>query len=221
MRSVILEFFKRRGGHIYSPRLQKELAKYEDRVVRAKAAGKSSAFKKANKNNGNLSNLVEPKINQPEPEPEEIIDTVVSKSLSPTKRTTKSQMDGFDGFWAAYPRKVAKGAAERAYAKALSVITDPDPPSVLRAAAERFAASDPDPQFTPHPATWLNSRRWEDEPDERSSTNPNQVARGGPSPSEARRAGAALAIAQRRADRGSEADDGGGYPGAQVLSFRG
>ena len=70
MRSVILEFFKRRGGHIYSPRLQKELAKYDNRIERAKKGGKCSAAKKANKNNEELPILVEPKPNQPEPEPE-------------------------------------------------------------------------------------------------------------------------------------------------------
>jgi hypothetical protein len=33
------------------------------------------------------------------------------------------------------------------------------------AAAERFAA-DPnrDPDYTPHPATWLNQDRWDDDP---------------------------------------------------------
>jgi hypothetical protein len=33
----------------------------------------------------------------------------------------------------------------------------------LREAARLFAATLPDPKFTPHPATWLNGERWLDE----------------------------------------------------------
>jgi uncharacterized protein YdaU (DUF1376 family) len=222
----VLDFFDRQGGEITHKRLMFELEKAQEKSIIRSRSGIKGAQAKALKNknmaSANASANAEPLLkHSSEPEPEEIIDTVVSKSLSSPRQSAKSQMDGFDDFWSAYPRKVAKGAAERSYAKALSVIADPDPPSVLRSAAERFAASNPDPQFTPHPATWLNSRRWEDETDERPDPSSSQTARGGQSPSEARRAGAALAIAQLRAARGGEADDGGGYPGAQVVSFRG
>jgi hypothetical protein len=71
--------------------------------------------------------------------------------------------DPFDDFWDAWPRKVAKPRARKAYAKALRD-TSAD---VILAAACRFRD---DPQrkhrpieYTPHPATWLNDRRWEDE----------------------------------------------------------
>jgi uncharacterized protein YdaU (DUF1376 family) len=220
----VLELLTIVGNCVTQTRLRKEIENANEKSAKRSEAGKLGVAAKSLKNNNTHQANAEPLLKHSlelEPEPEEIIDTVVSKSLSSPRRSAKSQMDGFDDFWSAYPRKVAKGAAERSYAKALSVIADPDPPSVLRAAAERFAASNPDPQFTPHPATWLNSRRWEDEPDERPDLSSSQTARGGQSPSEARRAGAALAIAQLRAARGGEADDGGGYPGAQVVSFRG
>ena len=64
---------------------------------------------------------------------------------------------GFDDFWAAYPRKVGKQAAIRAWP-----------------AASRFAqqiADDlrtrqdwSDPTYIPHPSTYLHGRRWEDRP---------------------------------------------------------
>ncbi len=79
----------------------------------------------------------------------------------------KQSPDGFDSFWRAYPRKVAKDAARRAYSKALESAT----PAELLAGAERLAeerAREPDPtkreKFTPHPATWLNGERWKDAP---------------------------------------------------------
>ena len=65
-------------------------------------------------------------------------------------------------FWKAYPRKVAKGAAEKAFARVAVEA------AVLIAAIERQKQSDQwtrdGGQFIPHPATWLHQRRWEDEP---------------------------------------------------------
>jgi hypothetical protein len=68
---------------------------------------------------------------------------------------------GFDAFWAAYPRKVGKEAARRAFAKAR---TDLD---TLLAAIERQRGSaqwqKDGGQYIPNPATWLQQGRWEDE----------------------------------------------------------
>jgi hypothetical protein len=67
----------------------------------------------------------------------------------------------FDRFWAAYPRKVCKKAARKAFDK---VETDID---TLLYALEQHKKSDQwrkgNGQFIPHPATWLNNERWEDE----------------------------------------------------------
>lgn len=70
----------------------------------------------------------------------------------------------FDRFWAHYPRKEAKGAARKAWMKRK--------PS--EALTERIIAAvdrqkntpkwkEEQGRFIPHPATWLNSERWEDE----------------------------------------------------------
>ncbi len=71
---------------------------------------------------------------------------------------------GFEAFWAAYPRKTAKPDAVRAFARlkpSESVL------QAMLAALARQAASEQwtkdGGQFIPHPATWLNKRRWEDE----------------------------------------------------------
>jgi uncharacterized protein YdaU (DUF1376 family) len=69
------------------------------------------------------------------------------------------ELNGFEIFWKLYPRKTGKGAARRAYDVAWKK-TDEEG---IFAAAERYAASNPDPKFTPHPATWLNQERWLDE----------------------------------------------------------
>lgn len=65
----------------------------------------------------------------------------------------------FDAWWAAYPRKVAKDAARKAYAKARKRADA----GTLLSAAQRYAKAQDDPKFTKHPATWLNGGCWDDE----------------------------------------------------------
>lgn len=72
----------------------------------------------------------------------------------------------FDQFWAAYPRKQAKEKAWRAWKK-----LDPDE-ALCRQMAKALDRHRRSQQwqrdggaYIPYPATWLNGRRWEDEPD--------------------------------------------------------
>lgn len=75
--------------------------------------------------------------------------------------TTKDNNSSFDSFWEVYPRKVGKGQARTAFAKALKKATIEE----IIEGAQRLA-SDPnlDLQFCPHPSTWLNGERWTDAP---------------------------------------------------------
>lgn len=65
----------------------------------------------------------------------------------------------FDVFWKAYPRKVAKKAARKAFAKALNEVSLP----AILEAIEQYKANKPDYCDYCHPATWLNDGRYEDE----------------------------------------------------------
>jgi len=71
--------------------------------------------------------------------------------------------DPFDTFWREYPRKVGKGDARKKFAKALTKTSFDN----IMAALERVKASaqwtKDGGQFVPHPATWLNQERWDDE----------------------------------------------------------
>jgi hypothetical protein len=66
----------------------------------------------------------------------------------------------FEEFWKAYPRKVAKGSASRAFAKAVKKTS----PATIIEAVKLFAVScaGKEPDFIPHAATWLNAERWSD-----------------------------------------------------------
>ena len=70
---------------------------------------------------------------------------------------------GWVRFWAVYPRRVSKGDARKAWAKAVTNGTDPE---VIIKGAEAYAASrtGQEPRYTCHPATWLNRERWNDDP---------------------------------------------------------
>jgi len=70
--------------------------------------------------------------------------------------------DRFAEFWQAYPRKVAKPAAEKAWRK-VAAEADAIMAGLRRQAGCEQWAKDGG-QFIPYPATWLNGRRWEDAP---------------------------------------------------------
>ena len=68
-----------------------------------------------------------------------------------------ASLAGFDDFWKAYPRKVAKGSAVKAWRTAIKKANVEE---IIRA-TEKYKWPD-DPKFIPHPATWLNAERWAD-----------------------------------------------------------
>lgn len=66
----------------------------------------------------------------------------------------------FDDFWLLYPRRVAKKDARKMWGRVPAELHV----EVLTAlVAWRQVWSDKDPEYLPHPATWLNGERWEDE----------------------------------------------------------
>jgi hypothetical protein len=72
-------------------------------------------------------------------------------------------MEEFEKFWAAYPRKVAKAEARKAWAQTASIRPDTD--SLIKAVlshckTEQWMKSNG--AFIPHAATWLRGERWED-----------------------------------------------------------
>lgn len=73
--------------------------------------------------------------------------------------------DDFAAFWIAYPRKVAKPNAIKAWAKLAKSGDLPGLPVLLTAISQQAEANDwarENGRYCPHPATWLNGKRWED-----------------------------------------------------------
>lgn len=74
---------------------------------------------------------------------------------------TEALIVEFDDFWAMYPRRVAKKDARRAWEK----IPEKTRAVIVTALFEwrRIWLDRNEIDFIPHPATWLNGERWEDE----------------------------------------------------------
>ena len=76
---------------------------------------------------------------------------------------------GFDAFYAAYPRKVAKGAARKAWAQ---MVPDAATAKLIIVSIKKRVATDlvwlnlvnnNELKYIPHPATWLRAEQWEDD----------------------------------------------------------
>lgn len=73
-------------------------------------------------------------------------------------------MEEFDQFWAAYPKKVAKADARKAWAQTKDL--RPALPVLLNAIQANCKTESWMKQggtFIPYPATWLRGERWDDE----------------------------------------------------------
>ena len=76
----------------------------------------------------------------------------------------KNNNELFDRFWSVYPRKVGKENARKAFAK---VNPDETLLNIMIEAVAKQSKCDQwirdGGQYIPHPATWINGHRWEDE----------------------------------------------------------
>lgn len=154
-------------GYLRQKRLSKEHAfvsrKVEANRKNGSAGGKAKAAKKFNKNNEPPLATATNSPVQPTPTP-----TPIESSKEDSRRSKIAKRDsdppGFDAFWSACPRKVGKGAAKKSYRAALGK-TDAD--TLIRTMsrhAKLWARNGTEERFVPHPATWLNHERWNDEP---------------------------------------------------------
>jgi len=79
---------------------------------------------------------------------------------------SKTAARGFDEFWQAYPKKKARGDAEKAWR---GVRPDEALVGVILRAVEFQVRSEEwvkdGGKFIPHPGTWLRAKRWQDEAD--------------------------------------------------------
>jgi hypothetical protein len=81
-----------------------------------------------------------------------------SEQVHPTEKPYSGNSDSdFETFYSTYPRKVSKTNAEKSWKKQKCVLSEVMP------SLQKQMKLWTDPQFIPHPATWINGRRWEDD----------------------------------------------------------
>lgn len=150
IRPLIREFCTCDGNWITQKRLTKEWEYVKAASLRHSAAAKSRWEKQRATSNSIAASHVPSNAPTPTPTP-----TLKKEELRSSK---ESLPEGFDLFWAAYPRHVAKPKAVKAYKAAVLIAA----PAEIIAGVRAFKFSR-DPEYQPHPATWLNQRRWQDE----------------------------------------------------------
>jgi len=169
--AVLREFFAEEDGTWSHSHCDDVIDKYRAKAVTAAENGKRGGRPKKTKNEpstnpeethpvisanpeetGSKANQ-EPRTNNQEPVDQEHCAPAVSE-----------QADLFPKFWKLYPNKKGKAAAEKAWKKLK--VTDDLFNLIAQGLARQCVSpawTKDDGQFIPHPATWLNGKRWEDE----------------------------------------------------------
>lgn len=130
----------KQGGLAKASKSQQELAKPS-----------KASYKKSNRNNKSNNNSI-------------IKDTNVSKKYK-SELMDKILKEDFDKFYSNYPRKISRGNAEKAFAKlnadeqqkAIAVVNSDAFKEFMQGQVKNGD------DFRPHPATWLNGKRWDDD----------------------------------------------------------
>lgn len=145
-------------------------------ILRANAAkgGRPRNSEEPNETKENQTKPNETKENQEKPnetknnleqEQEHIQEQEHTKEQEQKERRARGVDAKFEIFWKSYPRKVGKGAAQKCFER-----LKPDDMLFARMLkAVDTARGSPQwtkdgGQYIPNPATWLNQKRWEDEP---------------------------------------------------------
>lgn len=166
IQTVLNEFFFLDENHWKNERCDHEISKYHEWIEKQRSNGKlggrpkkTQAFPNANPN-------------ETQTEPKKSL-TVNHKPLTinqePHNNTSakKPALDnGFEKLWTAYPKKIGKGAAEKAFKNAK---INGHLPYVLAALDRQKGSAQwtkDGGQFIPNPATWINQKRWLDEPEQ-------------------------------------------------------
>ncbi|MFB7910238.1 hypothetical protein ACFC1T_27770 [Kitasatospora sp. NPDC056076] len=90
---------------------------------------------------------------------------------SPAKPKVDHHLEAFGAFWLVYPKKKAREEAKKAWCAAIERGADPQHLVNAATAYARERANE-DPQYTKHPATWLNKGCYDDEPDTAAGQRP-------------------------------------------------
>lgn len=87
--------------------------------------------------------------------------SLTSKAKPKKKAVTREEDEDFRRFWEVYPRKVGKEQAWKTFSRLKKNRELPSMDTLMKAVS-MFTSEISELEFTPHPSTWLNGKRWED-----------------------------------------------------------
>lgn len=177
---ALSEFFELREDGYHNKRADAEIAKFQAFIEKQKNNGKQGGRPIRKVRKTHRFRLANPDESQKKPnhlpstvyqEPKDMVErqtnpeTFAQSEKPPQEILSVVQpmvpLDSdFAEFYSAYPRKVGRGQARRAYATARKKTNH----QAIMAGLLAFRKNLPsDAKFIPHPATWLNGERWGDD----------------------------------------------------------
>jgi uncharacterized protein YdaU (DUF1376 family) len=175
--AYVLERFARKDGKLRHPRLDRERARLDAHrkmfVDRAKAAAAARWNKHSSSNAqamlGDASSLNKKEEREDKKNPPKPPHRVPAKRRASAPKMTPIQAVGFEDFWARFPHPPCRGKVGRLRAEKEWIALDPDfetRAAISGALAWQSKLEDWRRDLgraTPHPATYLHGKRWQDE----------------------------------------------------------
>ena len=163
--NVLSDFFDLTDKGYSHSRIEQDIRDYQAQVdknrTNGKLGGRPPKTQVVFKNN--------PTVTQPEPNNNQLATLTtnhkpLTTNYKPSIKTLMYDKSEFDAFWKAYPKKVGKDAALKAWEKAKPRIDD-----VMQALSWQIKSDQwfkNGGQYIPNPSTYINQGRWQDEPTE-------------------------------------------------------
>jgi hypothetical protein len=105
---------------------------------------------------------------------------ILKEKINKKEKISKENVaQDFEIFWKAYPKKVKRKNALRAFGKVFANAKHPTLDTLLKAIETQKQSSQwqkPNGQYIPHPTTWLNGELWNDEPSQPPACAPQSLA---------------------------------------------
>jgi len=150
------------GGVIFSRKMVRDFAKHQQGQEHGSQGGNPTL--KGGVNPPDNAHIPEARIQKLELEKKEKNPPPEAAGMPPHSREGSKQESaaaappGFAEFWLAYPKKVSKPAALRAFKQAIKRVELEPMLTALNAQKKKW-----NPEFIKNPATWLNNDCWDDE----------------------------------------------------------
>jgi uncharacterized protein YdaU (DUF1376 family) len=182
VRHILREFFVQMEDGWYNRRMQREIERASALSDKRSEAGrKGYAVRRKSLPRKGIQAIAKQVLDtcqanaKQEPQTPTTTTTLTTTTTTNTKPKAPAALPpGFDAFWQGYPSKKAKPEAIKAWRK-----LDPDALTIAnieKALAWQKKSDSWVRGFVPHPATYLNQRRWEDEKDKKGLIAPESTA---------------------------------------------